>query len=694
MALRSLSLPFYVTTSEHDPVKEFFDPVFERAKRYDVAVGYFSSAWLRDAAHGISRFALNGGRARWIISPELSPEDLQSLRADKKIADARMRDVISRSYEDLFQQLTQRTREALGWLIRDEILTFKIGIPRNRLSGILHAKQGLFTDENGDRVGFLGSYNLTGGAGTNWEAFSVFCDWSSQESIERNSSIASSFEKMWNRLDPNLSLYDPSEADLERFVSEARKSRRKYDLFPTEKPRWPRVPEHFLSDGRLRDYQEEGIQNWFKSNGRGMLHMATGTGKTVTALTAITRLNDFVAQKKGELCSVIAVPYQHLAEQWAREAESFGFEPVLCYGGLDRWKGAAQGQLNELRAKSRQLAMLIVVNASLKGKPFQSILRAYSGNLLFIGDEMHNLGARTGLEALPNHAAFRLGLSATPDRYGDEEGTAALKRYFGAPVLEFGLDKAIEGGYLCRYLYYPILIHLDEEEQAEYDEISIQIGKMFAQSADSDSAENDHLNLLLIKRARLVGRARNKLPALLELLQQQQDVSHTLIYCGDSKDGGARYIDTALETVGVKLGLRASVFTSRENNAERAELLSLFSSGEIQVLLAIRCLDEGVDVPMTRTAYILASSANPKEFIQRRGRVLRRAEGKSRAYIYDFIVTPDLDKVSEKDPTSVERSLMRRELARFNEFASLAENQGEALAKITEIKTGLRLLDY
>lgn len=694
MPLRSLKLPYYVTTSEHDPIKEFFDPVLERAKQYDIAVGYFSSAWLRDAAHGISNFALNGGKARWIVSPELSPEDFRSLQVEGEISDVQTRDLISRSYENLYQQLTQHTREALGWLINDGIVTFKIGIPRNRLSGIMHAKQGLFLDENGNRIGFLGSYNLTGGAGTNWEAFSVFCDWSSDESSERIAVIGNSFERMWNGLDPNLALYDPAEADLERFVSEARKGTKHYDLFPPEDRRWPRVPDHFLTDGRLRDYQEEGIRNWFKNNGRGILHMATGTGKTVTALTAITRLNDYVAQKKGELCTVIAVPYQHLAEQWAREAEEFEFEPVLCYGGVGRWMEGAQSQLNDLRAKARQQVMLIAVNASMKDEPFQSILRAYSGNLLFVGDEMHNLGARTALNALPEHAAFRLGLSATPDRYGDEEGTIALKRYFGEIVLEFGLDKAIKGGHLCRYYYYPILIHLDEDEQAEYDELSLRIGKLFAQGASPNSEENDHLNRLLIKRARLVGKARNKLPALLDLLRRQEDVSHTLIYCGDSKDGGARYIDTALEQVGGELGLRASPFTSRENNEERAELLSQFSSGEIQVLLAIRCLDEGVDVPMTKTAYILASSANPKEFIQRRGRVLRRAKGKSRAYIYDFIVTPDPEKLSEQGVTNVERSLMRRELGRFNEFASLAENHGEALAKITEIKKSLNLLDY
>ena len=221
MSLETLNLPFYVTTSEHDPVADFFDPVLKCAKQYDIAVGYFSSAWLRDAAHGMSSFALNGGKARWIISPELSIEDFKSLQVEGQMSEDRVREIISRSYDELYQQLTQHTREALGWLIDDGVLSFKIGIPKNRLSGIMHAKQGMFTDEFGNRVGFLGSYNLTGGAGTNWEAFSVFCDWTSSESLERNNSITGSFDRMWRGLDPNLALYDPSAADLESFVSAA-----------------------------------------------------------------------------------------------------------------------------------------------------------------------------------------------------------------------------------------------------------------------------------------------------------------------------------------------------------------------------------------------------------------------------------------------------------------------------------------
>lgn len=695
MSLKDIQFPFYVTTSENDPIADFFDPVLESASTYDVAVGYFSTAWLRDAAHGIAEFARRGGKARWIISPELSEDDFRVLVEGGKCKDNHVREVISRSYNELFSELTQRTRQALGWLIVDGVLTFKIGIPRNRLSGIMHAKQGQFSDEGGNRVGFLGSYNLTGGAGTNWEAFSVFCDWSSEESTRRNDAIASSFERMWRGEDPNLAVYDPRKADLSAFVEQTRGAARHYNLFQDPEKQIPNVPPHFLKDGRLRDYQEEGIKNWFRSNGSGILHMATGTGKTVTALTAVTRLNEYVTSKQGELLTIIAVPYQHLAEQWAKEAREFGYDPVLCYGGLNRWMNTAQGLLNDLRAKVRQHGMFIVVNASLRDRPFQSLIEKAPGHLLFVGDEMHNLGASNALASLPQNANFRLGLSATPDRAGDEEGTFELRKYFGKTVLEFGLDRAIAGGFLCKYFYYPELIHFDEEEQIEYDELSFKISKLFGQGEKPDDRDgSEALKRLLIRRARLIGKAKGKLPALLKLLKKQKDVHHTLVYCGDSKEEEKRYIDTALERIGSGLGLRANKFTSTESSDERGKLLSQFASGDLQVLLAIRCLDEGVDVPMTQTAYILASSTNPKEFIQRRGRVLRRYPGKDRAFIYDFIVTPSPELLQDKGVTNVERSLMRRELSRFNEFAELAENHGEALSKIRFVREQLRLLDH
>ncbi|MCP1676639.1 DNA phosphorothioation system restriction enzyme [Natronocella acetinitrilica] len=692
MNLSSLTLPFYVSTTEQDPISTFFVPVFGQAASYDVAVGYFSSQWLRDAAYGIAKFALNGGHARWIIAPTLSDEDRRVLSENWQDAESVLNDRVSVSFQTLYEELTQHTREALGWLIKDGIISFRVGFPYNNLHGIMHAKQGVFRDTLGNEVAFLGSYNLTGGAGTNWEAFSVFCSWSSEESHARIEEIGKSFDRMWEGRDENLLVKEPHAVDLEPFVRSASAVERHYELISTI-PNGPYIPDKFLDNGKLRPYQEDGINKWFSNNGRGILHMATGTGKTVTALTALTRLCHHCQKRGAGLFIIITVPYQHLAEQWASEAAAFGFEPILCYGGVVRWIAEAQRQVNEIQLGLRPQCMFITVNATMRDRPFQNLVSNMRANIVFVGDEMHNLGARTSLQALPEKAGFRMGLSATPERAGDLEGTEALQEYFGDEVLSFGLDKAIEGGYLCEYYYYPILVYLTEEENKEYEVLSRAISQAYHRNSSDSIGSNDYLKRLLIKRSRLVGKAENKLPTLLDLLGEKTSWSHTLVYCGDSSDNGERYIDRALRAIGKQLGVKANKFTAGEGREERRRLLADFSEGRLEVLLAIRCLDEGVDIPSTQTAFILASSANPKEFVQRRGRVLRRAPGKDKATLYDFITVPNVGGFSEQGDLSAERGLLKRELMRFNEFAELAINYGEALDKMRDMKVRLNLLD-
>ena len=702
MGLRDLDLPHIIRTTSSDPIKDFFDPVLECSINYNIAVGYFTTGWLRDAAHGIAKFALNHGQANWIISPELTEDDLIALSNGESLSEEYVRGLISKGYRHLFNTLSEEPREALGWLIADKILNFKIGIPRNELTGLLHTKEALFRDDSGDRVGIMGSYNLTSHAKTNWEAFSVYCDWKSPVDRERNNEMEGVFSDMWQAKDPNLSLYSPSEADIEEFKKTTLNSKKHYLLFKkTRKLSGPnlvqeqiQVPRKYLNErGQLREYQEEGIKEWFKHNGTGILQMATGTGKTVTALKIATMLTYHVSQKGDQILTVVAVPYINLADQWYAEASEFGFTPIRCYGEAKEWRALAQAQLSQIRSKALQQAMFIVVNASLRTPSFQSILKNTPGHLLFIGDEMHHLGSNKFLPALPNEARFKLGLSATPNRVGDDEGSDGLKSYFGDTVLEYGLGRAIENDYLCRYRYHPVTVHLEDDEQEMYDELSLKIARVLAQSKASKDANTEVLESLLRQRAVLIGKARNKLPKLLQLLQEQCNVSHTLVYCGSSNDQGERYIDVALKKLGAELGLHASRFTAEESAGRRNEILSHFASGKLQVLLAIRCLDEGIDVPKTQTAYILASSTNPKEFIQRRGRVLRKAPGKEMANIYDFIVVPSASKLKRGGDNSGDRSLVKRELARFNEFAELAVNHGEALAKMRLIKEQLGLMD-
>jgi superfamily II DNA or RNA helicase len=340
--------------------------------------------------------------------------------------------------------------------------------------------------------------------------------------------------------------------------------------------------------------------------------------------------------------------------------------------------------------------MFVAVNDTFAGPAFQGLVSTAGANTFLIADEMHNLGAPDLLRSLPESMRYRLGLSATPVRHGDEEGTKGLEKYFGRVVAEFSLEDAINAGFLCKYHYFPVLSPLSTEEMLEYKELSTRIAQAYASGGNEDDEPSARLQALLIERARLISRVTSKLTQLGELLKGKTDTLYNLVYCGDAKDEGERQVDKTLRMIGHDLHMRANKFTADEDAEKRKTLLASFSKGELQVLVAIKCLDEGVDVPRTETAYILASSTNPRQYIQRRGRVLRKAPGKLTATIYDFIAVPDLDELKRTHPSAleVERRLVRKELDRIGEFADLSINPGHALVTLRELRQRLHLMDH
>lgn len=442
---------------------------------------------------------------------------------------------------------------------------------------------------------------------------------------------------------------------------------------------------------QLRQYQQEAVANWFANNGRGTLKMATGSGKTITALAIATELY----QKINLQVLIVICPYCHLVNQWARESEKFGLQPILAFEDSRSWQNKLVAGLYEVRAANRTFLTIITTNATLMGDSLRSQLRYLPEKTLIIGDEVHNLGAPRLGQSLPRNIGLRLALSATPERHFDEQGTEAILDYFG-PVLqpELTLADAIRQKALVHYLYYPILVELTEAETRKYSYLTKKIG--WALWGDEKGENNDALTPLLMQRARLIGAAANKLTALRELMSNRLDTAHTLFYCGDGaiegtirKNNNRQLIETA-KLLGSELGYRVNTYTASTSSAEREKLRQQFESGKLQGLVAIRCLDEGVDIPAIRNAVILASSSNPRQFIQRRGRILRPHPGKERATLFDMIVLPpDLGR----ETIEVERNLLRKELRRFLEFADLADNAGEARVKLLQIQRRYGLLD-
>jgi DNA phosphorothioation system restriction enzyme len=450
---------------------------------------------------------------------------------------------------------------------------------------------------------------------------------------------------------------------------------------------------------QLRQYQRVAVANWFVNNGRGTLKMATGSGKTITALAIATELY----QKISLQVLLIICPYCHLVNQWGRESEKFGLKPILAFEEACTWQSQVAAGLYEVRSgdslrdscASRAFLTIITTNATLMSDSLQSQLRYFPEKTLIIGDEVHNLGAPRLGQSLPRNIGLRLALSATPERYYDEQGTEAILDYFG-PVLqpELTLADAIRQKALVHYLYYPILVELTETESRKYSYLTKKIG--WALWGDEKVEYNDALTPLLMQRARLIGAAANKLTALRELMINRLDTAHTLFYCGDGSIEGAtrknnnRQLTETTKLLGSELGYRVNTYTATTPLAERERLRQEFESGELQGLVAIRCLDEGVDIPAIRNAVILASSSNPRQFIQRRGRILRPHPGKERATLFDMIVLPpDLGRAT----LEVERNLLRKELKRFLEFADLADNAGEARVKLLQLQRRYGILD-
>jgi len=499
------------------------------------------------------------------------------------------------------------------------------------------------------------------------------------------------FTELWNNSTPGVSVIEFSNASkelLDRYARPQVSSPQKH----------PEFVGPLTIDRPPRSYQSEAIDKWFAANCRGILAMATGSGKTLTALHAINRL-----AKRGPLVVVITCPYVNLAEQWVRELKQAGFgRPIRAYEGVAQWKLSLETAMTAVQFGQRTFLPIVVVNRTFLSSAFQTLLCPQVVPHLLVADEMHNLGAIQLREQLNTTIQYRLGLSATPERHFDEEGTRFLFDYFGDIAYEYDLARAIKDDNLCRYHYTPVLVELSDNEAGEYEELSIKIGQLMARRSADDPLSSS-LQALLLRRARLLAAAEGKLPALLrvveELRSEGRELTRALVYCGDGKvdteddDEFLRQLDAAIRLLGRDARLRVARFSHHESKDERERILESLKHNRLDALVAIRCLDEGIDIPDVRMGFILASSTNPRQFIQRRGRLLRKAPGKDRAEIWDFIVSPpDLKGLVEDTVFNIERKLVARELIRVQEFCETAQNADSAKAVLLHLRRRYNLL--
>lgn len=685
MGLRDISnIKIEYTTFSDEVVNNFYVPCLKESIEYKRAVGFFSSSILLQISKGLGIFAKNGGKIKLLISPRLDENDYKAIEEGyeiKKYVENKLIDAYDENID--FDQKEDRFA-LLSYLIAKDILDIRVVVlNKHNDKAMYHEKLGIMKDDEDNIVSFSGSGNESYNAfNLNYECFDVYRSWNSKDDADRCAIKDFRFDSLWSGFEKGVVTIPFPEIIKNKILSHDYKNvdfvKLDEDLrkLYVEKQVKGSVPNVGLLDC-LYDYQLKAIDNWVNNGYQGIFDMATGTGKTFTGCGAITQL----FEDKKRLFVIICCPYIHLVDQWCEEVQNFNIVPIKCYGSIN-YEKKVKREVQKFKHKRTNFVCLITTNITFQKKLQKYVFDNLDDTLLVV-DEAHNFGSKNLSSCMKVNYPYRLALSATLDRHGDEAGTARLYKFFGEKSITYSLEQAIQEGKLTRYKYYPVLVYLSESELEEYYTLTDKIKKYFL---NDDDELPDGLKMLLIQRSRIVAGANDKIRALKNQIEPYKRRSNLLIYCGAVKYGDLNYendeedirqIDKVSDILINDLNMIAARFTSQEDSIQRQQIINAYKNEEIQALVAIKCLDEGMNIPAIKTAFILASSTNPKEYIQRRGRVLRKFPGKKYAEIFDFVTLPrtlDSANLAPPDKRKTDKNMVERELLRVMDFARLSNN--------------------
>lgn len=733
----------YKSRTEWEPVG-FFSDCLCNAYRFDLMLGFFSTSAVSVLANGFATFLYNGGKMRLIINDILSEEDKSAIQKGTANGNLPYFD-LSNIYQ-LKETLSERDRhffDCIAWLIRNDRIEIKIISPKSGV-GISHTKAGVFYDRVNE-VCFDGSCNFSRTALLeNIESITVSCGWDNELESEKVQAIKEDFERIFHEEDESVAYKDVSEIktqitknftdksieELLKNETEVIKKQTKSAVSKSVIQALNRAKERVEAiieriDNQIeiieptteepsfpypsgpREYQIEAFNRW-KVTQKGLFAMATGTGKTITSLNCLLQIYKRYHYYKA----IILVPTITLVEQWEKECLKFNFKNItkVCskYKG---WQAVIDNlKMIELSDPNNDVSYVIISTyASFIRPSLFSDLNALSRrNLLLIADEAHNMGSNLISKRLNDIKYLRrIGLSATPERQFDEAGNKKLMSFFGCNdeyTFEYSMDKAIhtEPPALCKYLYYPHIVRLTVDEMYNYIEISKKIAKI---ANFDDEISQEKLKKLLLIRKQIIHKAVNKKEVFKEILTEHMEKYHSLKYTlvyvpeGNTPDETSDIFDTResiaedVDTLHLineytaivrNLDPHVTVKQFTSESKERESMLKDFADGTLNVLTSMKCLDEGVDVPRSELAIFCASTGNPRQFIQRRGRVLRLHKDKKRAIIHDLIVIPDEGSITE-ECYDIEKSLVETEIRRVRDFALLSENSNETLKTLDTV---------
>ncbi len=680
-----------------DIAEGFYLPCMENSIIYDRVSGYFGSTIFIIAWTALKQFVANGGKMRLICSPFIIDEDQAALAEGYSARNSeQILDSLKKEINNLFgNEYLNKPARILACLVAIGVIDIKIAVIKPEASPeikrLFHDKVGVFKDSIGNCVGFRGSMNETFkglSSDGNIESIDVFPNWLDDRDRERVENVIKYFNELWTDNIKNMQVYDFPSAVKELFTQNVDKDnweelveevKAQLDLskkWSAEKKKNGRTP---------RAHQVKALEAWEQNGRRGIFEHATGSGKTYTAMCAIRPALD-----KGEV-PLILVPSKELLAQWEKELrETFcdiKFMLLICGGGHDIWK--KQGYLSAWTASSANKKKLLLSTIDTAASE-QFLKNVSQGTHLFlIADEVHRLGSAYRKKVFELDTGARLGLSATPKRYGDDKGTHEIFSYFGGIIPPpFTLNDAISLGVLTKYFYYPHEIKLNQNEQADWDGITNKLSKLIASKMSNHTnmqevLSDSQIKILLIQRAHIIKNASAKVTLAVRVLKNHfQYGQRWIVYC-----------DNQTQLYSVLDLLKKNEFDAYEYHSamegDRETTIRYFKING-GVLVSIKCLDEGIDIPAATHALILASSKNPREFIQRRGRILRKANNKPFAFLHDAIVTPN----KPEEENTRQNSIIEAELARAIQFGEWAENP-TCISKLrnTAIDFGINIVE-
>ena len=675
---------------------------------------------------GFASFLYTGGKLRIAINNILSNQDKEAIEkgqySEISAINFSLKDI--QSLRKTLDEYGTHFFECLAWLISKKQIEFKIIKPKGK--GISHYKSGIFSDGE-NKVAFNASCNFTAfGLVENLERLECSLAWDNNLSNSKINSQIEYFNLIFNEEADFVSYLDISEVviaiksefgnkDIDQLlIKEKELIQKKKEISSNknlqkslkdahEKLEQLAITPKFPYD-KPRPYQEQAYQNWLKNDRKGMFAMATGTGKTITSLNCI--LEDYKINNFYKF--IVLVPTISLASQWKKEiTKSFNFENVIiCSSSSKNWEETIRFYGKKVRLNIDTNYCILLTYATFRGSKFQSILNDLFSNefekITLIADEAHTLGAPKLLTVLPLAIEKRIGLSATPERQYDELGQLELNTFFNSYppyyTFNYNMRKAIQDKVLCKYHYYPIIVELETEELNAYKELTKKLSK-FLDPNTGRYKDDPYVNMLLIKRKNIIHKARNKSDCLVDIISNigKDHFKYAFIYVPEGYE--ANYEDEDLDysnsrddniitdytkLLYSKFGLKLKKFTGNTKNRE--DILDHFSEGKLDALLAMKCLDEGIDIPQTQYAIFCSSTGNPRQYIQRRGRVLRYHDKKEHAFIYDMIVKPVLDiTTTDSNQIKLEKNILMSELRRLVNFAVLAENRSNCLKNLEEL---------